>query len=948
MKILVYIILMFCLSLSLYAQDSLKTEFEIADELYSNLKPEYNGILLDRAVTTPRSVFDKVASASDTITANDWLILYHAFNVADETSNLADETFNFVQKLNHYRNNLQSYYNKFVVPIGIFSRNAHLIKDSSYLNGDVYYNVNTESYEINSNKAFGEVSTFRQYNSIAPLYDLDYPESDFYFLLDTNHFFTDIPVTKIILNNVEYFPNDLIPVNLTNNDSILSATVYFSDGNYFHQHIKINNTINDSLSPKSSLFTGGKHNYPVSLDLPLWADGLDVFNYKLRYGVIWGECNGSGKLRKPVFMLHGFRPTVLPVMPTLNKLYRTKFNYGGTQFGSDGLVDLLVKNGFDVVICRIDPGYLSIRQGGRLLRDFFINVVEPQKESIGSKHENIVLGFSMGGHYWRHMLMLMEHEHLNEGANYHHHTRMWIPTDTPLHGANNPLAHQFAAKSIAENPAGVPSFAIAYTNMLTPGSREQQRYDVWGVNGNDGASHRFHQWRVDYIDELENTFYLGDNLTQFKGFPSATRNVAISVGSNSVNHYTEFNNIGTTYEEESQIIGLLSTKKFNVQLNAARYRSTLSSIGAKEVFHRKITRKFHFNQNENVLVDDKFEMYEWLEMDDCFGSYLNPIRNNVNFALRVNSLFGFTDYVYKKNQVFVPVLSALAIEPRFWPNDMRSNLKDNGLLFNSFDLTENGISDHFGYPHLGRPADYKELTPMDAIYCNPDLREHITLIDTDSDQGEDDDNSELVDFLLNEIQPWYLDLQNQELGQYARPDYIYTAKYEAKDRLQLGDSITPKTPFGKYEVRGNVDVEYTSENEINILPGTFIGPTENAHFYLVDLCYTSQSIGEKSIYGNESETDNSDFDLLVSTVGNKQITIFPNPTQNTFSFNNIEFNFEKNTYLIEIYTSFGLLLNRQMIQRNTIKTQNLSVGGVYFVKLYCNGELISTNKLLKQ
>lgn len=930
------------------------SEFELANLEYGTISNSISGALLDRAISIPREDLKRMRTDSVGMkTASDWIMLFHAFNLAEKSHSSGDSTFVFNQKLFEYFNNKSTINDIFTLPIGILYKEGAMIKDEAYSNGQLGYSALNGGWELNMNSTINSIIEKHYYASVSQLFDEVFFDQEVRFVLDQNFIFSpnhDVLSIEVGYNGMSYtlYMNDFVDLYLDDEVPEFIYKVNFKDGTSFTQTLKIemNNEYFDEPEDlsKGQLFTGGTHTfYQNGASVPLVSECTPTC-YKLSYGIIWGDCNNSGKLRKPVFMMHGYRPNIQPIFPSLKKLYKKKFNFKGADYGDVGFVDLLVQNGYDVVICRIDPGNNSIIQGGELLQQFFDLIVDPQKESIYSKYENIVLGFSMGGHYWRHMLMKLEHDHLNNNANQHHHTRMWIPIDSPLHGANNPLAHQFAAKSLAENTAGVPTFMITYSNILSIGSQEQQRYDVNGINGFDGAEHRFHLNRLIYNNELENTFNLGSTLTKHKGFPSATRNVAVSVGSNSIDYYTGLSSGLPTYQEESAFYGLLSVKKWDVLLNAASYKQALGLQQPKEVYHRKIVRDFYLG-GVNVLVDDKFSTYGWYELDNAYGSYINAIRNNVNFALRVNSLFGVTDYSYDGDQVFVPVLSALAIDPRVWPKNMRYNLKTNKLMFD--ELTDvitnpNDQNDHFGYPHLGRPTDYRQLTPMDAYYCNALTYEHITLI---KDKNHNNDQSELISFLLNEIEPWYLDLQNQNLGQYARPNYTYKAKYEANNWIRTGNDLSPKAPFGDYNVLPNADLELQAGELIELKPGTHIQSGAKAHLYIEPLCQLAGKSLQTNGTDNNEETEERNLETLETNNENK-ILIYPNPNNGTFQVKVNFPDFEIGT--LELFTLQGIKIGSWEVSQNTIirLDEKLIPNSILIGKLFNTTNHIGETKIL--
>lgn len=880
---MVWIWLLLCPA-GLYAQDT--TYLPLEDMLERDFGPLQTSLnekhLLNRVIDLQKSNFDRFSALNDSdFTELDWITLLQAYNLSLPKGSpylrnmdaITQQVFDY-QYTGYVEDEIMT------LPVGVVSFKGTYIPEEHFLNGNIKYQ-NNQFVQVQPT-----ASTHLAYrlHLAAALLEGDIPRQKVYFVLEPNFLLVDDDRVDYVELNVNGVTTRLYPGQKTLVD-LTEATLPLK----FNTVFRIGPSVANRYQPQTkSLITPpeiafdptvfGPHTYTyVAFDEP------STFSLRLRYGIKFGACNNTGKIRKPVIMLHGYRPPIQNIWPTLQTLYHTKFNFKGADYGSDGFVDLLVKNGYDVIICRIDPGYESIAMGGALMASFIKNVVNPQKASTGSKHENIVLGFSMGGQYWRYALMKMEKEHFN-GSSAHHQTRLWIPVDSPNEGANVPLAHQYTAWSLKNHlGGGLPTLNVGYNGLMTNGSKDQMRYHFDGSQGDNGAPHQFHANRVQLINTLENTFNLGPGLTQYPSYPSATRNVAISAGSHSLDAYSGLVTGLPTYQEQSLFMPLLYEKRWDVRLNSASFISSLSPNPGKEVYHRKITFKWVFNSNTNVLVDDKKRLYEWLELDNCFASYHNTIPKTINFGLRWNSLFGFTDYVYDGNLAFMPMLSALAIHPRYWPNNMRIDLQDFNVMYNSFDL--NTPSDYYGYPHLGRPNDYMQVTPMDAVFCDRYTHEHITLIDPNGLMLPYFDQSKLITFLLNEVEPWYLDLQNQELGKYARDNYVYQAKYMARNLIRTGKEITPKTPFGWYIARPNADLELQSGEVIEFKPGTHFQAGSKVHAYIQGLCHLNGSRSlelsedeEPEAYGRQQE---------INTTANGSTApvsvVYPNPSDGTFT-----------------------------------------------------------------
>jgi hypothetical protein len=890
--------------------------------------------LLNRAIDIQKPFLEKCKDLENFVfNEQDWVTLLYAYDISLlKDSPQRRKTSAIIEKIFVYETTGYIEDEIMTIPVGVLNFKGDLINEEHFLNGNIAYE-NNQFVAHNNSKGM-----FSQYNIhlASLLLSGEIPREKIYLKLDSDFLITDgytVDYVEVTINS-EIIRLDIdkkVLVDLTRATLPLKFTTYFRSGetsknNYEPQSKGLITPPDLAFDP--NVFRGNKFSYRTE----------DASGLELRYGIIYGACNRSGKLRKPVIMLHGYRPPIQNIWPTLETLYHTKFNFKGADYGGAGFVDLLVQNGYDVVICRIDPGYESIEKGGRLMAGFIKNIVNPQKAAIGSKFENIVLGFSMGGQYWRYALMKMEKEHL-EGSAPNHQTRMWIPVDSPHEGANVPLGYQFAAWSLKNHPGGGIALNVAYEGLMTNGSKDQMRYHFDGNPGNNGAWHRFHPNRSYMLGVLHNDFYLGNGLTRYRDYPSASRNVAVSAGNNSENDYPSLSAGDALYREQSAFTPAIYRKRWDVLVNAAKFVPHPSPIYPAELYHRKITFKWLWSSNVNVMVNDFAFNYNVLEMDNGQGSYHNDIPNVVKGALKVNSLFGFTDYEYDKNLAFVPILSALAINPRFWPNNMRLNLKTFKLMYNSFNLGTSGISDYYGYPHLGRPNDYNQVTPMDAIYCGLKSFKHIDLVN---------DQSRLIEFLLNEVEPWSLDLQNQELGEYARTDYVYKAKYQAKNKIRTGKDITPKTPFGEYITRPNSDLELQSGEIIEFKPGTHFQQGSVVHAYIEELCYgkSAKSMPVDGDYVHDNERPAA-IETREETTRHSGSMIYPNPSNGTFTVYCDELK-EGEKVTLFIYDAQGKQILATAIQNNhvielggSLKQNNILVG-----KIMLNGRVVCESKIL--
>ncbi len=149
----------------------------------------------------------------------------------------------------------------------------------------------------------------------------------------------------------------------------------------------------------------------------------------------------------------------------------------------------------------------------------------------------------------------------------------------------------------------------------------------------------------------------------------------------------------------------------------------------------------------------------------------------------------------------------------------------------------------------------------------------------------------------NEIEPWYLDLQNQNLGEYARNDYEYKAKYRAKNVIKTGNNLSPKTPFGDYNVQSNANLDLEAGESIEFKPGTHIKQGAKVHAYIwLNYCEPSGIAKKprdvlKQYHFLSDEKTTTENDSITEKFA--QNSIYPNPNDGTFTVNCKELAFLK-------------------------------------------------------
>jgi hypothetical protein len=307
----------------------------------------------------------------------------------------------------------------------------------------------------------------------------------------------------------------------------------------------------------------------------------------------------------------------------------------------------------------------------------------------------------------------------------------------------------------------------------------------------------------------------------FMPVPTSTRNVAISLGkietTNDVNTGLDFNSAGENWRNVD--LGL-----YKHILRAAQYHDYNNPEGGKLIFKRLIginTKKVHIN-----IVNEELRVFRMQEIDNASGSYLKKFGNvlavtNIAYGFNWFNIFDQPKFTHKS------VLSALAVNPAQWPanGSHTLNIQNLGLMYNKLNYNPvTDLSNHFGYPNLGRPNDHFAITPFEAIYVGEHIYPHINLknanpIDIDA----------INDFIKNEVEPWYLGLQNERLGEQARSNYTYKVLRRAKNTITTGNLVTPKTDQGDYVVMPNTDLRLEAGQQIVLKPGTHIMAGAKAH-----------------------------------------------------------------------------------------------------------------------
>lgn len=230
-------------------------------------------------------------------------------------------------------------------------------------------------------------------------------------------------------------------------------------------------------------------------------------------------------LDKPIFLIDGFDP---------GDTRSTELIYSLLNYGTSGenLGDIVRNEGFDIVVLNfpqyspsdgilIDGGADFIQRNAMILVEL-INQINAQK--VGNE-QNVVIGPSMGGLISRYALRYMEQNSLE------HDTRLYLSFDSPHLGANVPIGFQHLFNYMAYGPLGDVTIQDLVSQVIDSPAAKQMLLDHFRGHLQSGSETEFNN-NIQLPTGAPNFRNAFQNELNAMGFPSETRNVAISNGSN--------------------------------------------------------------------------------------------------------------------------------------------------------------------------------------------------------------------------------------------------------------------------------------------------------------------------------------------------------------------------------------------------------------------------------
>ncbi|MDX1651104.1 MAG: T9SS type A sorting domain-containing protein [Brumimicrobium sp.] len=917
---------------------------QVADSVYGNLGTYVSsGYLLNRALMDTNALAYNTGKLSDSLVNADYIygLMYELKLMALDSSQVPG-LMTIYDDVNDFMGEIEFEEDRYVYPFGIVDLNFEWLDEEAALaNGSI--NKVDDQYFDNGNSHLA----YQTYNAklMAPLFDL-YSSDIMGVVFKPEYFYSnyrsveDIAAIEISYNErtfalgfneiFEFTPNSdlnqsfLVKVFYNNGDSIVNQCAIFTP-----ELALIN-----SLEKTGTKFPECTHEDDFS----------DNVNNKLQFCFINSCLNNVSSYRpkKPYILVTGFRP------PIIGQSFKKTWKLYSSQHRN--LLFNLRLNDYDIILVRFNIQWKPYQHGMLESADLFIKFLRDlnNKKGLGGYHENVIQGSSMGADIVRLALLKMEKLHFENNSYPHHHSRLFLAYDANFYGGNIPLAYQYQIYSGFLYPNLIGNLSLPnsflktflYATMEQKTVKELLTYHAKGT-GNDLFLYPQNtiNWKPTHHNNRQvyyNALNQYDNQEHFFPLQSATRNIAISLGKIS----------GTNDEEEELSFNKAGEywRKQNLLLTQSELRIGLFSTNFERLFKRRRINMLPF---PFIAVNHEINVREMQEIDNAPGSYLKGAGNIIavtdwaHFTLQ-NLVNGKNFFSHKST------FTALGINPNLWPSDGSHTLNMQGLnlMFNDVDPNTGVLieSNYFGYPNLGRPNDHFDVTPFEAIYVGENIHPHIVL-----EESDDADVDAINGFILNEVEPWYLGLQNENLGAQARSNYTYKAHRRAKYRITTGHLVTPKTDPGDYNVEPNADLKLEAGESIHLKPGTYIKAGAKAHLFIN---YAACS-GGKSMLSSGNEEDNSNSssndrgvqEQMNTTAEMKiNINLYPNPSANSFTVASMEDIPIDNLYIFNL--SGKLVHSEDKIDAARYDCAHNLEGGTYLMVITCVDGSIHRKKIV--
>ena len=621
-------------------------------------------------------------------------------------------------------------------------------------------------------------------------------------------------------------------------------------------------------------------------------------------------------LRSPLIFVEGFDPND---EYDINDIY-----YGVIGFSPNTLGGRLCAEGFDVIVLNFDDGGDYIQRNAMLLVELInqINANKPNDEEL------VVAGFSMGGLVARYALTYMEENNIN------HETRLYISYDSPHKGAHVPAGIQALALTFKSSVYQqiFPNLGDVFKLYDSPAAKQMLTYRLTSAT-QDHLELPKNSYSLNFYSELE-------GLNSCNGFPTQSRNVAISLGS--------WNGIGQRSNIDANNDGIMDLQHSGfpmIYINVPKNNSTSDNLAIWELnscetvalasFQAFISTSWsnnypYFNERYNYLnlgnwyhatyyyrntggpfnivfpggAWDRLWYYEdYQPLDFAPGAFTSAYEQVVDaMSTEIDCHHAFAN-----NSTFIPTVSALAFD-----------------------------TDNYFYD-IAADADKLDKTPFDNIIG-------ITGDNTSHVEGQAS-NPLIVNWLMDEI-------TNNYGGTCAKGSKLLTGEIVNGESVEEEGISTIFTE--NYVVNNGGGAELLAGQTISFLPGTHIQQGASASGRIQPCsqkgCFWEPSsennlkhaVGSKGINLEDLNIIGTD-NIIEETKLEKEshlLKVYPNPTSGVVFIETLS------SGELYIYNSSGQLINKKEIEGelSTIGISEQS-SGIYFFKFISENGGISINKI---
>lgn len=834
------------------AQDYRTVVGNIFGGLNPNLYP--SGLLFNRTPGNSRILELQGRPNSPEINADEWLIAYDAISWSHVSPNqdLPHMTELYSQAMEDYAKSFSDD-EFYTIPIGILDFTLHRLQDSALADELIEADQNGYLSHVQ-----GAASPFLELQCFAAAGLADTIDSDTVHWELNPDYIRSNQSLQISMMEVDFGDgNGWIQVNQGG-----TYTVGYASPGDIHMQLKITYVNGGSRLAKFKVHNeaSGRQragNNPDDDWVKEVTGDVSGKKYKAKVGVWYSCVNSSGKIRKPAIFVTGFNP----IPKKFKKFY--------DQFNASGLFTRLREEGWDVIIVKWSKGVGYIEDNAEALVKVIDRINDEKQNHHAVFYENVITGYSQGGLIVRYCLADMEKQFMNGSRSSAHHCRTYLSYEGEQQGANVIYGAQLAVQGLLTTTTpyvyvvGAAVLIAAHGIYGSKAARELAYYHRSQASSTPGQGQD--PLRTNFMNSMLNDFNHAGTHVKKEGYPSFTRLVGIASGSS----------VGT---------------KFPLNEGQKFYQKTFGVVPGPGIMLfpgiRYRVAYYALDRNPNSVVYQKYYGFGWL-----YGIIpIVSIERKTNGALpfdnapggvegkgQHNRISGFVQFALgwplfgtniSNEECFTPTISTFDIRNHNGGPDLDYNVND----FDLFWTAPSTPNTNYGYPNLAHPTDRLDYTPFDALAGTTTNDEHVK-----------PEPGVLKNFMMEEITPWWLKLQNRKVGEYHS---YYRADFEARGIISLGRNVTHSTDKEDIVVLPSGDLRCMAGEIVDMFPGfeAEYGSYFDAYIGNMDVCnlrLAGPGTGEEDpdpIVQDEPAT----FEKTEVDNSPREFILYPNPSQGVF------------------------------------------------------------------